>query len=125
MTDPGESRRRATSDGNDAVMTPARWQRIEQLYHDACTLSAAERAVFLARTCGDDVPLRREVEILLAQAASAGGFLDNTARNPARWPDSAALPTGAATSPNESWLIGQQLGSYRVSARLGAGGMDI
>jgi hypothetical protein len=46
-------------------MTPERWQRIEELYHDAMAREAIHRAACLASACGGDEGLRREVESLL------------------------------------------------------------
>jgi len=46
-------------------MTPERWQRIDQLYHDALKHKTAERLAFVREICGDDKSLRQEVESLL------------------------------------------------------------
>jgi serine/threonine protein kinase/Tol biopolymer transport system component len=95
-------------------MTPDRWQQISQLYHAALTRGGGDRAAFLAEACGGDEPLRREVESLLAQPASAQAFLDGEAL------------AGAAQMVSDvgaSVLTGRRLGAYQVQARLGAGGM--
>ncbi|MGH9146406.1 MAG: hypothetical protein ACRD1Q_06835, partial [Vicinamibacterales bacterium] len=60
-------------------MTPDRWQRIEELYHVALSREAQDRAAFLTNACNGDEELRREVESLLNQPVSAGGFLDEPA----------------------------------------------
>ena len=58
-------------------MTPDRWQQISQLFHAALAREGDDRAAFLAEACGGDEPLRRELESLLAQPASAqASFLD-------------------------------------------------
>ncbi|MCA9541080.1 MAG: serine/threonine protein kinase [Myxococcales bacterium] len=49
-------------------MTPERYERVRDLFVEAQTLVAAERADFLARECGADDGLRTEVESLLAHA---------------------------------------------------------
>ena len=72
-------------------MTPDRWQQISQLYHAALTRDGGDRAAFLAEACGRDEPLRCEVESLLAQPASAQGFLDG--------PGSTSLPSTASFEP--------------------------
>ena len=41
-------------------------QQVERLYHAALELEPARRAAFLARACGGDEGLRREVEQLMA-----------------------------------------------------------
>ena len=58
---------------------PDRWSRVEALYHAARERDASARVAFLDAACGGDVELRREVESLLAQPTSAGGFLDQPA----------------------------------------------
>src|SRR5215469_10015190 len=96
---------------NCQIMTPERWQRIETLYHSALEHEPAQRFSFLDQACGSDRELRREVEPLLAQHASRDGPLDRP-----------ALDTGA--EPTQTQLaIGSQLGPYKISGSLGAGGM--
>jgi serine/threonine protein kinase len=96
---------------NCQIMTPERWQRIETLYHSALEHEPAQRFSFLDQACGSDRELRREVESLLAQHASRDGPLDRP-----------ALDTGA--EPTQTQLaIGSQLGPYKISGSLGAGGM--
>jgi eukaryotic-like serine/threonine-protein kinase len=89
-----------------------RWRRVEALYHQSLTLPVAARAPFLRDACGDDGPLREEVEALLAVADEAEHFLEDAN-------DSAAAPHRLA---RES-LVGQDLGPYHIVALLGAGGM--
>ncbi|MBI1764073.1 MAG: serine/threonine protein kinase, partial [Acidobacteria bacterium] len=100
-------------------MTPERWQRIEQLYHDALECPANERAAWLVSVCGDDAEVRREVELLLAANDQASGFLTAPALQLAAQSLAAdekpTKPLGAA--------IGQQLSHYKILARIGAGGM--
>src|SRR5712671_2607278 len=95
-------------------MTPDRWQQISQLYHAALTHNGDDRAAFLAEACGGDGPLRREVESLLAQPASAQGFLDGEAL---------ARAAQMVSDAGASVLTGRRLGAYQVQACLGAGGM--
>ena len=56
-------------------MTPERWRRIEQLFHDARARSLADLAAFLRNACADDEAMRRNVESLLDESASDDGFL--------------------------------------------------
>jgi serine/threonine protein kinase len=86
-------------------VTSDRWPQIEALCHAALARPVADRASFLANACGADEELRREVESLVAQAASGGSFLE----------------TPAAGAPAE--LAGRQLGVYRLEQLIGAGGM--
>ena len=62
-------------------MTPERWQRIEQLYHDALEHPMDERSAWLAEACSDDESLRREVEVLLEANEMAGDFLSGHVLN--------------------------------------------
>ena len=56
-------------------MTPERWKRIEELYHEARARPPADRAAFLAEACPDDEAMRRDVESLLDESESDDGFL--------------------------------------------------
>ena len=61
-------------------MEPARWQRIERLYHSALAVEESQRPSFLTGTCGGDQTLRYEEAALL----SGGRGLDGAVR---RWLD--------------------------------------
>jgi serine/threonine-protein kinase len=94
-------------------MTPERWKRVEELYHAARAWPSGDRAAFLADRCRDDDALRRDVESLLNEPVSAGGFLDTPAP---------ALPQMASAIPPPS-MTGRTLAGYHVQELLGAGGM--
>jgi serine/threonine-protein kinase len=96
------------------VKDAARRRRVEEVCDAALDLDAGERAVFIARACGDDEALRQAVEMFLAHARTADGFL--------------AAPIGAVAAhvlgeAREASLLGRQIGSYTILAHLGAGGM--
>ena len=76
-------------------MTSDRWRQIEELYQAAVKLGAAERSALLAEA---DPELRREVEALLAEQG------DSTVTQIA---------------------VGFQLGTYRIEAPIGEGGMGV
>ena len=95
-------------------MTPERWRQVEELLDAALSRSESERAAFLGHACAGDVALRREVDLLLAQQASMGGFLEDPAV-------AIAAPMGRETGA--SVLTGRRLGVYQVQALLGVGGM--
>ena len=52
-------------------MDPERWRRVEELYHVARTRPPEMRPAFLDQACAGDAALRREIESLLTQSASA------------------------------------------------------
>jgi dipeptidyl aminopeptidase/acylaminoacyl peptidase len=91
-------------------VTPERWRRISDLYHQALAREPGEREVFVREATLDDEPLRREVVSLLAQPQS-GGFLDGPAASPGR------------ERPPVPLVEGQRLGPYEIKELLGAGGM--
>jgi serine/threonine protein kinase len=94
--------------------SPTRWGTIERLYHGALARSVNERAAFLAEACAGDEQLRREVESLLAQDASADAVLTRGA---------VVAAAGLVSDVGGSVLIGRRLGAYQILAPLGAGGM--
>ena len=87
-------------------MSPERWRRIEELYHAAAERDPAARRAFLKTACGPDTELYAEVESLLRREATAGNFLESCTQEMS---DLHTLPA--------------QVGPYRVTSRLGAGGM--
>ena len=100
----------------DAAMTtdPDRWGTIERLYLAALALPVGRRAAYLAEACAGDDVLRREIESLLAQDASAGGVLDGGA---------VALAAALTSDAGASSLTGRRIGTYQIVAQLGSGGM--
>ncbi|HEX8458982.1 MAG TPA: protein kinase [Pyrinomonadaceae bacterium] len=93
-----------------------KWREVERLYHEASELDAGERARFLARACAGDELLRREVESLLAYEVRADKFIETSAlRATAR----------ALQTERRELKAGQMIGTYRVLAPLGHGGMGV
>ena len=84
------------------------------MLHAALSRSESERVAFLGHACAGNLALRREVELLLAQQASMGGFLEDR-------PVAPAVPM--VSEPGASVLTGRRLGVYQVHALLGVGGM--
>jgi eukaryotic-like serine/threonine-protein kinase len=88
-----------------------RWQRLNDLFHEALVRQPAERADYVARECGDDAALAAEVAELLASHDRAEGLMER--------PAIAAAP---------DWLdgpsvIGRRFGPWRVLREIGRGGM--
>src|SRR5688572_18714666 len=61
--------------GMSRTMLAERWQEITRVYNEALARDIETRAAFVAQVCAGDEVLRREVELLLAQAASAEAVL--------------------------------------------------
>ena len=93
-------------------MTPERLREIEMLFHEARERTPAERDAFLARACGDDATLRREVESLLAQPLA--GVIDAPV---------GALVAKLVTPSAPRLAPGSSVGIYRIERLLGVGGM--
>jgi len=85
---------------------------MEELYHAALEKSGEEREALLAKS---DPELRRGVEALLAQGTSGDKVLDRPA-----W---AQAGITFQVQPAAQIAPGEQLGPYRIEARVGAGGM--
>jgi len=88
-----------------------RWQRLNDLVHEALARPPAERADYVARECGDDAALAAEVAELLASHDPAEGLMERPA---------------IASAPD--WLdgpsvIGRRFGPWRVLREIGRGGM--
>jgi Tol biopolymer transport system component/tRNA A-37 threonylcarbamoyl transferase component Bud32 len=91
-------------------MNSDRWRQIEELYHRARAVEREEREALLKDACGDDDELRREVESLLAAEQLPISVLDHPIA-----PETSLAPLAPGT----------QVGSYRIEARIGQGGMGV
>ena len=90
-------------------MDADRWRRIEELFERAAALGGSEREGLLRRECGSDRELRETIERMLARDAEGGDVFDR-------------VRPGADSRPRDS-RVGMTLGSYRLTSRLGEGGM--
>jgi serine/threonine protein kinase len=101
-------------------LSPERWQQISRIFKSAISLDGEARAAFIAHQCGTDESLRSEVEKLLAshQRASEEDFIGGRAAD-----DGAVLLVDEVEEQQPRLKKGQQVGSYLILDRLGAGGM--
>jgi tetratricopeptide (TPR) repeat protein/TolB-like protein len=86
------------------IVTPERWMRVKEVFHAAVEHAPGGRAAYLSAACGDDAPLRAEVERLLNAHEEAATFIDQPA---------VKTPT----------LTGRVIGRYEIGRLLGVGGM--
>ena len=61
---------------NRGVLSPERWQQINQLFYDALAQPTATRVAFLAEACGADEELRQEVLTLPAADGKAAPLVE-------------------------------------------------
>ncbi len=90
-------------------MSPERWRRIEELFHQALEVDAGERPRFLSNVCGTDSDLEREVGKLIGNLQRADDFLETSAVE-------RLAGTAALAEPD-------RIGPYRMIRLIGRGGM--
>src|SRR6266496_4252154 len=95
-------------------MTPARLQTVEEIFHAALDQESDQVGAFLNTACAGDELLRRKVEALLASHQGAGSFIETPAAGIA----ARLIENGQADS-----LVGRTIGHYKISKRIGTGGM--
>ncbi|MDQ3012669.1 MAG: protein kinase, partial [Acidobacteriota bacterium] len=99
-------------------MTPERWHRIEQIYHDAMKRAVNERMLFLDQVCAGDEAMHHEIVSLIVAGKQAPDFSDA----PVLEAETKLLALGQAPSSAQPF-IGSQIGHYQILSPLGAGGM--
>ena len=88
-----------------ANLPPARWTRIQEVFHATLERSPSERWDFLVAECGDDGALRAEVASLIA-GHEGHGFVGE-------------LPQEGSLDESKP----ERIGAYRLIRRIGEGGM--
>ena len=88
-------------------------ERVEKIFHEACDLSGSERAAFLIESCAGDEPLRGMVENLLRAADESSVLQD--------WETPAIMHVARSFA----WPGPPVLDRYRVTGKLGTGGMGV
>src|SRR5205814_8815898 len=95
-------------------MAPAQFQTIEEIFHAALDCEPDQLNAFLDETCAGDEVLRSKVEALLASHQRAGGFIETSA---------VGITTRIIENVQADLLVGHMIGHYKISKRIGTGGM--
>ncbi len=94
-------------------MDSERWQKVKGIFDAVVELAPPEREKFLARSCGDDDGLRRDVEKLLASSDEAESFMESPA----------AQEFVSLIIEPKNLAAGTSFGHYEIVKQIGAGGM--
>jgi len=95
-------------------MTPARLQTVEEIFHAALDQEPDQIGAFLDTACAGDEVLRGKVEALLASHQLADSFIETSA---------VGLATRIIENGQADLLVGRTIGHYKISERIGTGGM--
>src|SRR5213596_1072889 len=95
-------------------MTPARLQTVEEIFHAALDQEPDQIGAFLDTACAGDEVLRGKVEALLASHQIADSFIETSA---------VGLATRIIENGQADLLVGRTIGHYKISERIGTGGM--
>ena len=99
-------------------MDRERWKRIEIILDRALDLPEEQREGYLDEACAGDAALRAEIAELLAEDRAPGPLDANEGQVAAALEDHGAEDVPGAGLP-------ERIGSYRIEAKLGEGGMGI
>lgn len=107
--------RHQTNDGrkNRTISNPPQWDRIQQVLESLGDVDPDHLSARLDDLCGNDATLRRELESILTS--------DDDIEDVAQIVSAAAQQVVTDEDP----LLGARLGAYRITQRLGEGGMSV
>ena len=104
-------------------MASSEWAQAKQIFDALLDAEPAEPEAWIDEHCGDDAALRDEVWSLW-QAFEAGPMSGDA--HGADWLDSAiAVPRSSDPAPGPAIDPGTHVGAYRLTGRLGVGGMSV
>ena len=99
-------------------MKQERWEQVKQLYQAALESEPSRREAFVREACSGDDTLRQEVESLLACRPQAETFIESPAIELA----AKLLAQDQMKAPPID-LAGRTIAHYRITEKIGAGGM--
>jgi len=96
-------------------MKTEQWRRVRTLFETALEQPAEARRAYLEAACAGDEALRRAVDRLLNADLAADSFLEE--------PPQINWVAEEEQDPSEATWTGRRVGAYRLTDRLGRGGM--
>lgn len=95
-------------------MNAERFAKIEEVYHAVLEVEPQARPSFLARSCGHDYELRREIESLLSFADAASSLMDTPPLD---------VAAEICAGKKQTKIVGSKVGHYKIISQVGTGGM--
>lgn len=102
-------------------MTPAEWLKIETIVDEALELPEGERSAYIDKRCGNDEACREHALSFLESVEKADTYFTGKKRVKDKVADFAASDFTRKFKREE--LIGETIGSYKLTRLLGEGGM--